>query len=306
MSKVNAEFIERFQIEYEKNPRSRVFAALAEAYRKMGLLDEANRLCLKGVQIHPEFAGGRVAYAKVLLDLKKPDQALVQLEKAIEISPENLLAHSLTGEVLLQLRRPKDALKAYKMTLFLNPNDEKAKAIVNKWEFLSADEYEDELFAMKPVFAADFPGGKKKSSRSDDATSGAPKVGMTEEAKIRSLERAVSLADAFTVRGEPEKALAVLMEARNKVGSNSELDRRIDLLSRRTQADLEDPDDESLDDEDDADTAPDNFPQKQIQTRTAGSAFENRGDVYGVDPREKIRMKLETFLRRIEARRLGG
>ena len=297
MSKVNAEFIERFQIEYEKNPRSRVFAALAEAYRKMGLLDEANRLCMKGVQIHPSFAGGRVAYAKVLIDLKKPDQALVQLEKAIEISPENLLAHSLTGEVLLQLRRPKDALKAYKMTLFLNPNDEKAKAVVNKWEFLSADEYEDELFAMKPVFAMD----KKRSSR--DEAPGAPKVGMTEEAKIRALERAVSLADAFTVRGEPEKALAVVMEARNKIGSNPELDRRIELLSRRAAEQAESDDD--YDDADD-DTDSDVDDDSELDLASSPSPIENYSDVYGVDPKEKMRMKLETFLRRIEARRLGG
>ena len=38
---VNPEFVERYQLELARDPRSRVFAALSEAYRKMGLLDEA-------------------------------------------------------------------------------------------------------------------------------------------------------------------------------------------------------------------------------------------------------------------------
>ena len=46
MNPVNPEFVERFQIMYQKDPNSRVFAPLAECYRKMGLLDEALRLCL--------------------------------------------------------------------------------------------------------------------------------------------------------------------------------------------------------------------------------------------------------------------
>ncbi len=289
MTKVNPEFIERFQLEYEKNPRSRVFAALAEAYRKMGLVEEANRICSKGVQIHPNFAGGRVAYAKVLLDLKKPEQALEQLEKAIAVSPENLLAHTLMGEVLLQLRRPKDALKSFKMVLFLNPNDEKAKQAVAKWEFLSADEYEDELFAMKPVFAMEKTSPGYQPPPESDAPVLQPIT--SDEKRQRALERAISLADAFTVRGEPEKALAVLSEARIQVGTNREIEKRYELLAKKTQSfdDVDDDDDENGDD----------LVEGSLRKPSVSPN-------YGVDPKERIRQKLETFLRRIEARRMGG
>ena len=301
MANVNPEFVERFQLEYEKNPRSRVFAALAEAYRKMGLIEEANRIASRGVQIHPTFAGGRVAFAKVLNDLKKPDEALVQLEKAIETSPENLLAHSLMGEVLLQLRRPKDALKSFKMVLFLNPNDERAKSAVGKWEFLSADDYDDELFAMKPVF-------KMAKSAKDapvlEPLAGGPagegKRGAPEFA--RSMERAISLADAFTVRGEPEKALAVLAEARIRVGSIPELEKRFELLSRRSQAfaEAEEPDEDEIDE-------PEEIEMEQTQGDDESPMGRSRiAASYGVDPKERVRLKLETYLRRIEARRANG
>jgi tetratricopeptide (TPR) repeat protein len=269
---VNLEFIERFQLEYKKNPRSRVFAPLAEAYRKMGMLEEAHRLCLRGVQIHPDFAGGRVAFAKVLLEMGKDEGALTQLEKAIHTSPENLLAHSLMGEVLIKLRRPKEALKSYKMVLFLNPNDEKARQTVQKWEFLSADEYEDELFAMKPVF-------RMKDQSTDPKIRIPPEEPLLEPIsvnpqKAKALERATSLADAFTIRGDLERAIQLLVQARSQLGPASEIERRLELLARRT---------EGMD-----------FTASEAQP------------AYGLDQKERKRQRLETFLRRIEARRLGG
>ncbi|RYZ63286.1 MAG: tetratricopeptide repeat protein, partial [Proteobacteria bacterium] len=149
---INPEFVERYQLELNKNPRSRVFAPLAEAYRKMGLLEEAKRICRFGTQAHPDFAGGHVAYAKVLLDLKNPGEALKHLEAAAKLSPDNLLAHNLLGETLIEVRRPKEALKAFKMVLFLDPDNARATQAVRKWEFLTADEYSEDVFAMKPIF----------------------------------------------------------------------------------------------------------------------------------------------------------
>ena len=61
MDETNPEFIERYQKLYEEDPKSRIFAPLAEAYRKMGLINEALELAQNGVKIHPQFSGGRVA-----------------------------------------------------------------------------------------------------------------------------------------------------------------------------------------------------------------------------------------------------
>ena len=218
MPTISPEFIERYQLEYQKNPNSRIFAPLAEAYRQMGLLDEALRVAAKGVQAHPDFAGGRVAYGKILVDRDEKEKAMAQFEKAIELSPDNLLAHSLLGETLIDLRRPKEALKAFKMVLFLNPKDEKALRTVKKWEFLSADDYEGELFEMRPVFGGDIlraPGS---------------------EASNREADRALSLADAFTVRGDFERAQNVLEDARDHLGPVPEIEKRLGLLAKRNRA----------------------------------------------------------------------
>ena len=235
----------------------------------MGLIDEALKICTSGVQLHPDFAGGRVAFARALIAKDERSKALVQLEKAVQISPDNLLAQTLLGEILLELRRPKDALKAFKMVLFINPNDEKALRAVRKWEFLSADEYDDELFKMQPVFAARADGTPTFLEPEPAAQPGVMSAGNTPW-RLREIERAISLADAFTVRNDLEQAMEVLKAARAELGGNEDLDKRLMLLHKRTQST------ESL-----------NFPSEEPHSSS----------------RNRRRIKLETFLRRINERR---
>jgi tetratricopeptide (TPR) repeat protein len=283
MSSVNPEFVERYQLEYQKNPKSKVFAPLAEAYRKMGLVEEALQICKRGVALHPDFASGRVALAKVLLEKKLHSEALEQLKRAAELSPDNLLAHALMGEALIELRRPKEALKAYKMVLFLNPDDERARATVRKWEFLTAEEYDDEAFAMKPLFRPEtqkllppLPG----QNAEDDATALAPgsaeKEGRSkaETEALREIERALSLADAFTIRNDVDSAIELLESARDQFGSHPELDKRLNLLSRRVQ--------------------------RAQASQTTSASHADPGTDRRIDGR---RQKLELFLRRINERR---
>ena len=68
MSRYDPKKIEEYQLILLKNPGSKVFAALAEAYRKMGLLEEAYDIAKKGVFKHPEYPSGRVALARILID----------------------------------------------------------------------------------------------------------------------------------------------------------------------------------------------------------------------------------------------
>src|SRR5690606_2935065 len=93
------------------------------------------------------------AFAKLLIDQKDYKEAASQLKAALENSSENLLAQRLLAECYVQLKQLKDALKAYKMVLFLNPNDAQAQMHIKKLESLTADEYDDDIFEMKPLKA---------------------------------------------------------------------------------------------------------------------------------------------------------
>lgn len=265
-SDVDPRSIERYQIELEKNPRSRIFAPLAESYRKLGLLDEAESVCRTGVQHHPEFASGHVAYAKVLIELKRFDQALFHLQRATSITPENLLAQKLLGEALLMVRRPKEALKVFKMVLLLNPDDESAQKHVKKWEFLTAEDFGDDVFAMHPVF----------------------KLHET-ESKKNALERAISLADSFTIRNDLDAALYILTEAKQSLGPRPEIETRLSRMAHHiSQA------------------------ENQLDSMAETLPIENKSKTDTItgptSDHEKLRRTrvLMSLLDRIEQRRLGG
>jgi tetratricopeptide (TPR) repeat protein len=222
MQDIQPELIEKYQLLLEKDPKSQVFAPLTEAYRKMGLTEEAFRIAVRGVQFNPNFSGGRIALAKVFLDRDNVPGAIDELEKTVDLSPDNILAHSLLGDCYLKTKRPKEALRSYKMVLFLAPNNEKAAKTVKKLESLTADEYEDDLFEMKPLPQLD-------------------SVGMDRVTPLRpvssqstgELERILSLTDAYIVRNDIDKAFQTLREAERTFGSHPELIKRLKLVNQR-------------------------------------------------------------------------
>jgi tetratricopeptide (TPR) repeat protein len=213
-----SDFIERCQLDYQRNPGSKVFAPLAEAYRRLGLLPQAFEVASRGVRLHPNFAAGRIAFARVLIDQGALEDARDQLISAGELSPDNLLAFQLLGDVFLQLRRPREALQAYKMVLLLNPQHERAQQVVRKWEFLSADEFEDEVFEA----AEEAP-----LRASDDHEE------LDPELFERELHRTLSMADALTIRNDLQAAFDRLRRARRLLGPHDELDRRLRMLAQR-------------------------------------------------------------------------
>jgi len=223
MQEIQPELIEKYQLLLQKDPKSQVFAPLTEAYRKMGLLEEAFRIAVRGVQFNPHFGGGRIALAKVFLDRDNPAGALAELEKAVDLSPDNILAHSLLGDCYLKTQRPKDALKSFKMVLFLAPTNEKAMKAVRKLESLTADEYEDDLFEMRQLPQFDQLQTEKA----------APLKPVSERA-ITDLERVLSLVDAYIVRNDIEKAQATLKEAERSFSHHPELVKRLKLVNQRS------------------------------------------------------------------------
>lgn len=108
---------------YREDPTSRVFAPLAEAYRKLGRVDEAIEICSQGLEHHPEFHGGRLALAKCYIDKKMFPEAKEELIKILQQVPENLLAQKCLGETCLVLNDRVGALHHLKMASLLSPND---------------------------------------------------------------------------------------------------------------------------------------------------------------------------------------
>ena len=119
---------------YQEEPTSRVFAPLAEAYRKAGLLDDAIDICRDGLRIHPHFIGGRVALARALFDKGEYGEVVKELEPVVLDAPDNLVAQKLLAESYLILGRIAQALSAYKVLLFFMPQDDEISKLVQEIE----------------------------------------------------------------------------------------------------------------------------------------------------------------------------
>ena len=119
---------------FQEDPSSRVFAPLAEAYRKAGMVEEAVSIAREGLQVHPGFIGGRVALARALFDQQKYTEVVEEIKKFINDVPDNLIAQRLLAESSLLLGNHVDALAAYKMLLYFHPGDVEIAQIVRELE----------------------------------------------------------------------------------------------------------------------------------------------------------------------------
>lgn len=119
---------------YQDDPSSRIFAPLAECYRKIGLVDDAIEICKEGLAIHPDFIGGKVALARSYFDKKMFAQVRNVLLPVMEQAHDNLVAQRLLGDACLHLGYLNEAVNSYKMLLYFNPNDQEIYSIVQEIE----------------------------------------------------------------------------------------------------------------------------------------------------------------------------
>ncbi len=130
-------------IKYEtilgRDPRSRVFAPLAESYRKIGLIDKALGILKQGVRYNPEYVMGYLGLAACYVDEGQDQLAYSTLRPIVEANRDNLKLQRLFAEVCMKLELHAEALDTYKYLLFINPRDQSSAERVKELE-LKAEE----------------------------------------------------------------------------------------------------------------------------------------------------------------------
>lgn len=114
------------------NPRSKAFAPLAEQYRKMGELNKALEIASEGVLLHPNYHGGKVALAQILIDLNKTNKALDILQSVTEHDVENILAFKLIAKCHLIQNEHQKACEYYEKVLKVNAEDKLSVKMIEK------------------------------------------------------------------------------------------------------------------------------------------------------------------------------
>src|SRR3569623_356472 len=94
----NSALIEDLRKQFAENPR-RVFARLANEYRKSGDLDVAIEICRAHVPLQPTYISGYSVLGQALFERGQPVEARSTFETALTLDPENLLALRQLGDI---------------------------------------------------------------------------------------------------------------------------------------------------------------------------------------------------------------
>ena len=139
----------KYQTDYEKNPRSRVFAPLAETYRKLGMTDKAMEILSQGIRFHPTYVMGYLGLAFCYFDLKQYSLAYNTLRPLVETSRDNIRLQKLFADICLELGYREESLDTFKYLLFINPRDREVAMQVATLESLIEEQYKP---AHQPIF----------------------------------------------------------------------------------------------------------------------------------------------------------
>jgi tetratricopeptide (TPR) repeat protein len=122
----NREIDELFE-RYRRAPGSHVFAPLADAYRKLGLVEEALDICARGLSANPRYASGWVVQGKCEYDAGNPERAEASFKRVLEIDAHNLVALRYLGIIRASCGDPDAARAHFEHILTLDPSDKEIR-----------------------------------------------------------------------------------------------------------------------------------------------------------------------------------
>lgn len=108
---------------YKKDPRSRVFAPLAESFRKLGMLEDAYKILRDGIRNHPTYTLGYIVLANCYYDEEKFELVYNTLRPIINQNADNISLQKIFAQACIHLGHLDEALDTYKYLLFMNPQD---------------------------------------------------------------------------------------------------------------------------------------------------------------------------------------
>jgi tetratricopeptide (TPR) repeat protein len=121
--------IDRLATALARDPKSKAFMPLAEAYIKAGMWAEASVVLEDGLKVYPGFVTAMAALGRVYEQLNQPVKAKAILEEVVRTSPDNLRAHRVLAKLYATEGRPDPALRSCAAILAVSPYDEEALSI---------------------------------------------------------------------------------------------------------------------------------------------------------------------------------
>ena len=118
-----AEEIRQYEVRLRREPSSQAYAALGEAYRRAGRLDEAIAVCREGLDRYPQYSTARLVLAKACRDREDLATARAEVDRFLQAEPDHEPALRLAAECALRLGDPVGALEPLRRLAVLDPYD---------------------------------------------------------------------------------------------------------------------------------------------------------------------------------------
>ncbi|MEN3044408.1 MAG: tetratricopeptide repeat protein [Candidatus Hydrothermales bacterium] len=138
------EIEELYQKWENEGKKSKTFAALADAYRKRKMYDEALAVLEEGLKFHPDYSVAYYIKAKIHLERNELELARINLNKLVELDESHVVGLRLLAETCEKLGKEQEALLAYKKLYDLDPLtsevEDKIKELEEKLIKLSSEE----------------------------------------------------------------------------------------------------------------------------------------------------------------------
>jgi tetratricopeptide (TPR) repeat protein len=205
----NPALIDELEKQFRDNPR-RVFARLANEYRKSGDYMRAIEICHSHVPQQPGYISGHVVLGQALYDAGELDQAQQTFEAALALDPENLIALRQLGDIARNRRDYREARGWYTRLLEVDPQN-------------------DEIVAQLGEIALAEGEGSERAGNAPSPSS------ETQEAQIRAATATAVAEDEI----EQPAAPVAIDESADETGDDSDVHAHNDIGARLDTPELE-------------------------------------------------------------------
>lgn len=254
--------IAKYEDQLERDPRSRVFAPLAEAYRKVGLIENAFKVLQKGIRYNPDYLLGYLTLAQCYIDKGEYPLSYSTLRPLAPLHRDNIRLQNLFAVSAEKTGNKSEALDTFKYLLFLQPKDDKVAYHVQRlekelgesalYEEKAEEEIQFDIDALKPSpeldrALDDWVQVDLNQEQEEDFEEWSTEVKKIDEepVKVEVVEKPLeieeveatpvithTLVDLYLQQGHKEKALELLEKIAEIQPENKDTQKRLEELKK--------------------------------------------------------------------------
>jgi tetratricopeptide (TPR) repeat protein len=220
---------------FRSAPRSHVFAPLADACRKAGMLEEALEICARGVGEHPRYASGYVVQGKCLYDAGRAGDAEAAFERVLSLDPKNLVALKYLGMLHAERGDHVRATEYFEHILALDPDNREIRSHIEDIELARqrAPQASVRAEVTAPVVAANDDEEPALLPDIDDEGFEGEPITLRDETVTSDEIATMTLADIYASQGYTSRALKIYREVHKHQPDNAALSAKIEVLEKQ-------------------------------------------------------------------------